>query len=118
MWDPSSPTRDQTHVLCIARRILNHWTTKEVPLLFNKKKKISLRAIPVVTNDLMMKKHRTLGLWSQQLEKLALDTTTLLVSHCYMVFPIQGKKGISGIILHLGLVQVQQIASHHGLKRH
>ena len=55
----------------------------------------------------MMKKHRTSDLWSQQLDKLALDTT-LMVSHCYMVFPIQGKKGISGIILYLGLVQVQQ----------
>ena len=24
-------TRDQTHVPCIARQILNRWTTKEVP---------------------------------------------------------------------------------------
>ena len=24
-------TRDRNHVLCIARRILNHWTTREVP---------------------------------------------------------------------------------------
>ena len=27
----SYPTRDQTHDPCIARRILNHWTTREVP---------------------------------------------------------------------------------------
>ena len=27
----SSQTRDQTHVPCIGRRILNHWTTREVP---------------------------------------------------------------------------------------
>ena len=27
----SFPTRDQTHVPCIGRRILNHWTTMEVP---------------------------------------------------------------------------------------
>ena len=26
----SSPTRDQTHIPCIARQILNHWTTREV----------------------------------------------------------------------------------------
>ena len=26
----SSPARDQTHVPCIGRRILNHWTTREV----------------------------------------------------------------------------------------
>ena len=30
-WDPSSSTRDQTHVPCVARQILNHWTTKGVP---------------------------------------------------------------------------------------
>ena len=31
MWDLSSLTRDQTHVLYIGRQILNHWTTREVP---------------------------------------------------------------------------------------
>ena len=31
MWDLSSPTRDRTHVPCIGRRILNHWTTRKVP---------------------------------------------------------------------------------------
>ena len=30
MWDLSSPTRDRTHVPCIDRWILNHWTTREV----------------------------------------------------------------------------------------
>ena len=29
--DPSSSTRDQTHIPWIARQILNHWTTREVP---------------------------------------------------------------------------------------
>ena len=27
----SSPTRDQTYIPCVARWILNHWTTREVP---------------------------------------------------------------------------------------
>ena len=31
VWDLSSPTRDQTHVLGIGRQSLNHWTTIEVP---------------------------------------------------------------------------------------
>ena len=31
MWDLSSLTRDRTHIPCIARRILNHQTTREVP---------------------------------------------------------------------------------------
>ena len=31
MWDLSSLTRDQTHIPCIVRRILCHWTTREVP---------------------------------------------------------------------------------------
>ena len=32
MWDLSSQTRDWTHVSCIARWILSHWITTEVPL--------------------------------------------------------------------------------------
>ena len=32
MWDLSSLTRDWTRVPCIGRWILNHWTTREVPL--------------------------------------------------------------------------------------
>ena len=30
-WDLSSPTRDWTCVPCIAWRVLNHWTTREIP---------------------------------------------------------------------------------------
>ena len=30
MCNLSSLTRDQTHVPCVGRRILNHWTTREV----------------------------------------------------------------------------------------
>ena len=33
MWDLSSPTKDQTHIPCIGRQSLNHWTTREVPLI-------------------------------------------------------------------------------------
>ena len=32
MWSAGSPTRDQTHVPCIAGQILYHWTTREVAL--------------------------------------------------------------------------------------
>ena len=32
MWDLSSLTRNRTCVPCIERQILNHWTTREVPL--------------------------------------------------------------------------------------
>ena len=32
MWDVSYPTGDRTHILCIARQILNCWTTREVPI--------------------------------------------------------------------------------------
>ena len=31
MWDLSSQARDGTHVLCIARQILNHWNDREIP---------------------------------------------------------------------------------------
>ena len=33
MWDLSSPSRDRTLIPCIGRKILNHWTTREFPLL-------------------------------------------------------------------------------------
>ena len=33
LWDLSYPTRDQTLIPCIARQVLNHWTTREVPSL-------------------------------------------------------------------------------------
>ena len=33
MWNLISPTRDQIHTPCIGRRSLNHWTSKEVPVL-------------------------------------------------------------------------------------
>ena len=31
-WDLSSPTRDWTHVPCFAKCIINHWTTREIPI--------------------------------------------------------------------------------------
>ena len=34
MWDPSSPTRDQTRTPCIGRLSLNYWTTREVHYIF------------------------------------------------------------------------------------
>ena len=30
----SPPTRDQTCVSCIGRQVVNHWTTKEIPIFF------------------------------------------------------------------------------------
>ena len=33
MWDLSSPTIDQTHTLCVGKQSLNHWTSREIPLL-------------------------------------------------------------------------------------
>ena len=31
IWDITSPTRDRSRAPCIERRILNQWTTREVP---------------------------------------------------------------------------------------
>ena len=44
IWDLSSPTRGQTHIPCIGRQILNHWTTREVPpmVLFLMAKKLRM----------------------------------------------------------------------------
>ena len=35
MWDLSSPIRDQTCALYTGRQSLNHWTAREVPVLFS-----------------------------------------------------------------------------------
>ena len=35
MWDLSFLTRGRTHTLCVGRRSLNPWTTREVPRTFN-----------------------------------------------------------------------------------
>ena len=35
-WDFSSLTRARTHIPCIGRQILNHWTTREVPGIVDK----------------------------------------------------------------------------------
>ena len=35
MWDLSSLTRDWTHIPCIGRRSLNHWTARSVPSFVN-----------------------------------------------------------------------------------
>ena len=32
VWDPSFLTKDENCVPCIARQILDHWTTREVPV--------------------------------------------------------------------------------------
>ena len=32
MWNLSSPTKDWTWVPCIGRQILNHWTTRGIPI--------------------------------------------------------------------------------------
>ena len=35
-WHVESPqTRDQTCVSCIGRQVVNHWTTKEIPIFFS-----------------------------------------------------------------------------------
>ena len=33
MWDLIFPIRDQTNTLCTGRQSLNHWTTREVPMV-------------------------------------------------------------------------------------
>ena len=42
MWDLGSPIRDQTCIPCIARQILKHWTSREVPPLRIKKQNKTL----------------------------------------------------------------------------
>jgi len=50
VWDPSSPTGDQTPTSCPERQSLNPWTTREVP-----EGLISL--VPLVVHSLDMERH-------------------------------------------------------------
>ena len=34
MWDLTSQTKDQTCTLCIGRRSFNHWTARQVPIIY------------------------------------------------------------------------------------
>ena len=57
MWDLSSLTRDQTHVPCISRLILNHWTTREVTReIFQDLSQIttSLKMIPLSSLSILL----------------------------------------------------------------
>ena len=40
--DLTFPTKDQTHIPCNGRQILNHWTTREVPVIQYFKTKCSI----------------------------------------------------------------------------
>ena len=48
MWDHGSPTRGGTHVPCIGRQILNHWSTREVPQLLFSSEFLILAVLPGV----------------------------------------------------------------------
>jgi len=88
MWDLSSLTRAETHMPCITRRILNQWTSREVPSLsplqwslkiarVALKLRIALQVSTLVTAaifSLMMKKQRDqeakrIFLFSQERER-------------------------------------------------
>ena len=47
----SSWTRAQTRVPCIARQILNHWTTREAPNVFLKTHSRSLKTFSLITGE-------------------------------------------------------------------
>ena len=61
MWDLSSPTRDWTPISCIARQILNCWTTREVPLylfklvfLFSSSKYLEVKLLDHMVASLLL----------------------------------------------------------------
>ena len=68
----NSPTRNQTCVPCIAKRILNHWTTEEVPRrLFSCS---YLRKICVCGKDKCVHSHHMLKCWIEIGPSLVLST--------------------------------------------
>ena len=63
MWNLSSPTRDGTCVPCNGRRVLNHWTTREVSAC--------LILILSIFNDLLLQKSKYIAWdWKKKYEHL------------------------------------------------
>ena len=73
MWDLSSPTKDQTHIPCIGRQSLNHWTSREVPEV---KIKITSFYSPI-------KKIQCFSLKNQKMQVIDLVTSFLEKNHIY-----------------------------------
>ena len=57
MWDLSSPSRDRTCISCIEKWVLKHWTSREVPIKFSFKWKVSKA----------FKRHRIPAVWHEPL---------------------------------------------------
>ena len=82
MWDLSSPTRDQTHIPCIVRWILNHCTTREVPILatletaqqWKKKRKKERKENPSAMQEMQV---RSLGREDPVQKESAIDSSIL-----------------------------------------
>ena len=53
MWDLSFPTRYWTHIFCIAKQILNHWTAREVPVV---PWVLTNESIPVISSPVKIQK--------------------------------------------------------------
>ena len=70
MGDLSSPSRDQGRNPCIGRRILNHWTTREVPKNQNLKRKQH--------NEILLPSHQNYRNWTF----LGISNNLYLIAWC------------------------------------
>ena len=73
LWDLSSPNRDQTHIPCIGRQILNHWTTREVP---------SMRTFKKLSSNIL-----SFLAWGYAYVKIHLDNTSVLCISLQTQYP-------------------------------
>ena len=65
MWDVSSPTRDGTNVPCVGRWILNHWSTRRVPVLFSVLHRVtSLMLLVSITSNISVSNRIFFFFWS------------------------------------------------------
>ena len=83
LWDFNSLNRDQTHAPCIGRQIFNHWTTREVLILFILYSLLFFFTVWIFSHALKKKNlssSSTISLFEYTLSCLLL---LLSVSHCH-----------------------------------
>ena len=86
----SSPIRDETHVLCISRQILNYWTTRRSP------KVIPLISIRYLDQNIKMEGKKKLTLHKDKTKSYLILSNLLSLSsfsgHGFMLINLLEKK--------------------------
>ena len=88
MWHLSSPTRDRTFIPCIGRWILNHWATREVPVITDFLMWLLLWTVQLMGARHLFLLHTSPVCWAQCLQGCRDDEGTVIAQGfggaCYL----------------------------------